>query len=71
MATARSNKYDYPVGYEPMIETETLELDRRTVRRLDSLLEPGETYEELINELVSIHVASELNSVRTDSPLIE
>lgn len=71
MATARTNKYDYPVGYEPVIETETLELDRRTVERLESLREPGESYEELINELVSIHVASELNSVRTDSPLIE
>ncbi len=40
MATANSNEaeYDYPVGYEPEVQTETVELDRRTVERLDASL---------------------------------
>ncbi|KTG29282.1 DUF7557 family protein [Haloferax profundi] len=73
MATARRNKfeYDYPVGYEPEVQTETVELDRRTVERLDAILEEDESYDELISELVSIFVASELSAARVDSPLIE
>lgn len=74
MATARTNKfeYEYPVGYEPEVQTETVELDRRTVERLDALREDEEqSYDELISELVSIFVASELSAARVDSPLIE
>lgn len=71
MATARTNKYEYPVGYEPEVQTETVELDRRTVERLDALREDGESYDELIRELVSIFTASELLASRVDSPLIE
>ncbi|WP_074792935.1 DUF7557 family protein [Haloferax larsenii] len=73
MATAKSNRfeYEYPVGYEPEVETETVELNRRTVERLDTLCEEDESLDELINELVSIHVASELLAARVDSPLVE
>nr|WP_241429869.1 MULTISPECIES: hypothetical protein [Haloferax] len=73
MATAKSNRfeYEYPVGYEPEVETETVELNRRTVERLDALCEEDESLDELINELVSIHVASELLAARVDSPLVE
>jgi hypothetical protein len=74
MATARTNRfeYEYPVGYEPEVQTETVELDRRTVERLDALREDDEqSYDELIDELVSIFVASELSAARVDSPLIE
>ncbi|KAB1187078.1 MULTISPECIES: hypothetical protein [Haloferax] len=74
MATARTNKfeYDYPVGYEPEVQTETVELDRRTVERLDALREDEEqSYDELIDELLSIFVTSELFAARVDSPLIE
>ncbi|WP_396611082.1 hypothetical protein ACH9L7_12805 [Haloferax sp. S1W] len=73
MATAKSNRfeYEYPVGYEPEVETETVELNRRTVERLDELREEDESLDELINELVSIHVASELFAARVDSPLVE
>ncbi|AFK17824.1 hypothetical protein E6P09_03505 [Haloferax mediterranei ATCC 33500] len=73
MASARTNRfeYDYPVGYEPEVQTETVELDRRTVERLDALCEDEESYDELINELVSTFTASELLAARVDSPLIE
>ncbi|ADE02490.1 DUF7557 family protein [Haloferax volcanii] len=73
MATANSNEveYDYPVGYEPEVQTETVELDRRTVERLDALREDDESYDELITELASIFAASELSAARVDSPLIE
>ncbi|WP_416839974.1 hypothetical protein [Haloferax sp. DFSO52] len=73
MATARTNRfeYEYPVGYEPEVQTETVELDRRTVERLDAVREEDESYDELINELVSIFTASELFAARVDTPLIE
>lgn len=72
MATARTNRfeYEYPVGYEPEVQTEMVELDRRTVERLDALRD-DESYDELIAELVSIFTASELFAARVDSPLIE
>nr|WP_241432023.1 hypothetical protein [Haloferax mucosum] len=73
MASARTHRfeYEYPVGYEPEEQTEMVELNRRTVERLDALCEDEESYDELINELVSIFAASELLSARVDTPLIE
>ncbi|WP_449405223.1 DUF7557 family protein [Haloferax marinum] len=46
-------------------------MDRRTVERLDAVREEDESYDELINELVSIFTASELFAARVDTPLIE
>ena len=37
-----------------------IELEERTVERLDSLLEDDQTYDELVNELINILQAEEL-----------
>jgi hypothetical protein len=40
-------------------------LDERTLKRLDSLREEDEEYDELVNELINIYEAEELTLFRT------
>lgn len=42
-------------------------LDERTVDRLDNLVEDGESYDELINELINIYEAEEITLYHSSS----
>lgn len=47
----------------------TIEVDEETVRRLDALRIEDESYDELINELISIYQASEMTLYQTGDEL--
>jgi len=42
----------------------TIDVDEETIERLDSLRVEGESYEEIINELINIYEAEELTLFR-------